>query len=326
MKFKLQNIFIYFSALIFTGCGIFNNKTDNSTLISKTDQTKVETKQEISSTAVVSPSQTDQASQATKKQKKKKSVEKIQIKDNKPQNIITPELINGKWTINIVDKKATTGDDRPYIIFEKKSNQIYANNGCNTLNGEYTITNNSAIKINNVLSTQRYCHDAQFQDAINNAIANVSKLSASAIGEEYFLNFMNNIGDTLMILRKPNLDFIDGIWKVIEVNGNDDECKNKDNEISIDLAEMKIHGKIGCNIVNGSLLLDADKKNSIMFLDLRSTKMTCPDIELETEILIALEKVESYKRNSENNELTLYDKNGIAILKLSNTSKQYIKK
>ena len=80
MKFKLQNIFIYFSALIFTGCGIFNNKTDNSTLISKTDQTKVETKQEISSTAVVSPSQTDQASQATKKQKKKKSVEKIQIK------------------------------------------------------------------------------------------------------------------------------------------------------------------------------------------------------------------------------------------------------
>ena len=54
--------------------------------------------------------------------------------------------------------------------------------------------------------------------------------------------------------------------------------------------------------------------------------MTCPDIELENEILIALEKVESYKRNSENNELTLYDKNGIAILKLSNTSKQYIKK
>ena len=62
-----------------------------------------------------------------------------------------------------------------------------------------------------------------------------------------------------------------------------------------------------------------------MFLDLISTKMTCPDGELETEILIALEKVENYSKKESNKQIIiLYDKDGKEVIELTNTTSNYL--
>lgn len=235
--------------------------------------------------------------------------------------------INGKWDIIDVNGNATIGDDRPYIIFEKSTKQIFANNGCNTINANFEITSDNVIKITNILSTQRYCHDAKFEKDINNALANVNKISFSKIGNEYYMNYLDSLGKVLMISRKPNLEFLNGTWRITKINGNNNKLRHKNYELALDIAELKLHGKVGCNIVNGSILLDPDKKNSIMFLDLISTKMTCPDGELETEILIALEKVENYSKKESNKQIIiLYDKDGKEVIELTNTTENYLQK
>ena len=89
---------------------------------------------------------------------------------------------------------------------------------------------------------------------------------------------------------------------------------------------MKLHGNVGCNTVNGDILLDASKQNSIMFLDLVTTRMACPDLELESQILLALEKVEKYNKEKNETVLILKDKEGNVVLELTNTSNKYTEK
>lgn len=314
-------------------CGIFNKTTDNSTLISKEEYSTENTTSKIDNaekTTVQSTTIVKKENKEVESTKRKTKTKNKKNKDNKSterinQNntfSISTEIINGKWIINSVNGIQTSGDDRPYIIFDEATKQMYANNGCNTLNAEYNISDKNLIKFNNVLSTQRYCHDAKFETEINNAISNVYKISLTQNGNEYYLDFLKTDGTNLMTLRKANLEFIDGIWKITEINGNSSKLKNKNYELALDITEMKLHGNIGCNTVNGTILLDATKNNSITFLDLRSTKMSCPDTELELEILIALESVEKY-RKEDDKTLYLYDKNGKKLLELINTSNKY---
>ena len=102
--------------------------------------------------------------------------------------------------------------------------------------------------------------------------------------------------------------------------------KNKNIELALDIEELKVHGNVGCNIVNGSLLLDASKANSIMFLDLISTMKSCPDLALETEILIALELTEYYKKGKDEKTLILCDKDNNIVLELTSTTENYTQK
>ncbi len=311
------NVIIFLStAISLASCNLLNKTTNDSTIISK------EVQQESNQVIVVEQPKTTPKSNTTKKNKKEKN--KQNVINNNAILIIPSNVINGKWIIYSAKGKATSGDDRPYIIFDESTKTMYANNGCNTLNAEYKLSDNSLIEFSNMLSTQRYCHDAKYETEINDALANVKSISISTSGNEYYMSFLDYSNNILMILRKPNLEFINGTWKITKVNGT--HCKNKDYELAIDLTEQKVHGRVGCNIVNGSILLDAGKPNSITFLDLISTKMSCPDNALETEIYIALEKAEYYKRGKDDKTITLYDKDNNAVLELSNTTDKYSQK
>lgn len=303
---------LFSASIVISSCGIFNRTTDNSTIISK------EVYQEEDRTFTVV-----QPNEETKSTKNKKKNTQSETKSIKKETIISSNVLNGKWIIYSAKDKATSGDERPYMIFDEATKTMYANNGCNTLNAEYKL-HSSYIEFINLLSTQRYCHDAQYELDINDAIANVKHIKIKENGSEYYLTFYSATNQPLMILRKPNLEFINGTWKITKVNSTN--CKNKDFELALDLEDLKVHGYVGCNIVNGSLLLDANKPNSIMFLDLISTMKSCPDLALESEILIALEKTESYKKSKDNKSLTLYDKDNNAILELLNTTEKYSQK
>lgn len=303
--------FILSTVLTISSCGIFNT-TNNSSSISG------ENYQEESIT-----NNTSQPKEKKATKNKKKKEQHSESNNSTHEMILSSSILNGKWVVYSAKDKTTAGDERPYLIFDEATKAMYANNGCNTLNAEYKL-NNSYIEFSNVLSTQRYCHDAQYELEINDAIANVKYIKINEKGSEYYLTFYNSTNQPLMVLRKPNLEFINGTWKITKVNST--HCKNKNFELALDLEDLKVHGRVGCNIVNGSLLLDASKPNSIMFLDLISTMMSCPDLAIESEILIALEKAESYKKSKDNKTLTLYDKDNNAVLELLNTTEKYSQK
>lgn len=228
-------------------------------------------------------------------------------------------IIAGEWTIYKVNDRLITGEEnRPYIIFDESCNRFYATNGCNTLNGDYLLGSANRISLSNVISTMRSCPDATFEYEINNAINDARSISASRQGNEFYLDIKDESGRVIMILRKHNMDYLNGSWQIVNINEN--SCDNEALQMVIDIPELKIHGNTGCNIFNGSLLIDPDKSNSIMFQQIISTRMSCPDIQQETALLIALEEVDHCLPIDNTDKVVLYNRKGKQVLVLQRIS------
>ena len=120
------------------------------------------------------------------------------------------------------------------------------------------------------------------------ALNTVESYTIEKVGSDYLLYLKNGAGATTMILRKSDLDFVNGAWAVQKI-GNTPVPQDSEMKIVIDIPELKIHGNAGCNILNGDIRLNPDVQNSIEFANLATTRMMCPDMETEQAFLKALE-------------------------------------
>lgn len=202
--------------------------------------------------------------------------------------------LGGEWTIVQVGATAIDRDeDMPYIIFEPSSASFYANNGCNTLNGAYSVDTKDMITFHNILSTLRLCPNVTFDNEINAVITeNVPvQLRMNEVGAESFVEFVSASGKLVMRLRRGNLQFINGNWDVQSITGLDKLEVPAD--IFFDLGELRLHGNTGCNIVNGDIYLDHRRSNAIDFSNMITTRMACPYDKQQTAMLVALEETAS---------------------------------
>ena len=223
--------------------------------------------------------------------------------------------LEGEWTVWTVGGKKVTGENRPYINFSTGEGRMYGNNGCNTINADFTTGDGQTLTFGNMLSTMMACADAPFEQAINQALDNVRYFSVTKQGHEIYLDLLNSGKESLMVLRRHNMEFLNGAWTPVEINGKANH--NEEVRMVIDIAEQKLHGRTGCNLVNGTLYIDPDKTNSIQFLDLASTRMMCDreSMATETAMLVALESVEHAKKGK-NGTVVMTDKDGKTVLVL----------
>lgn len=198
--------------------------------------------------------------------------------------------LNGEWNIDNVNGEKAIGESRPTITFDLAQLRVYGNNGCNVINGDIVADKDNRLKLTNLISTQRYCPDAPLEHLINISLDQVHSYKISRYGYEYYLDLFNERGHLIMVLRKHNMDFLNGVWRVTAIN----EQPNANDKILFvfDLLENKIHGNAGCNIINGEIYLNPDEARSVQFSNIISTRMSCPDIATETSVLVALEETE----------------------------------
>ena len=316
-------------AIAISSCASINRTSDNSALVSVNDYHRGENKSITIQQSQVKEKEKEKE-QSKKKDKKKGKKDKTDNKTAKPSNAVknstlTIDELQGEWVLYSMFGKTITDDERPYFIFD--ADKLYANDGCNTINANFEIDNNKPyIIFNNALKTQRYCtvEEAPYEYTIAEAINSAKSHAITIEGNEHYLHFKNANGTNMMTLKKIDLNFLNGIWKITKINGDGSKCRNKDFKIAIDINERNVHAKLACNTVNGKLLIDTNKQNSITFLDLASTRMMCNDIAIEQEILIALESVYTYKKDG-NKKIALYDKNNNVILELTNESEKLMK-
>ena len=64
--------------------------------------------------------------------------------------------------------------------------------------------------------------------------------------------------------------------------------------IGFNLDESRIYGNVGCNTINGALMQEDGKPNSLRFDNVATTMMMCPDMETETIVLNALNETKSF--------------------------------
>lgn len=233
------------------------------------------------------------------------------ITDEEERIKLTKALLNGEWIIWEVRGENIKGDERPYINFSVSEGRFYGSNGCNIINGDFRIEKDKHIILENLLSTQRYCPEAQHEVAINSALGEVSTYMIERKGNEYYLGFVSKDNTRLLTLRKHNMDYLNGAWRIVSVNGK--KCDDESVQLMIDIPELRIHGNTGCNILNGTLYIDPDKEDAIQFQQIVTTRMACEDIQRETAFLIALEEVDVCHKGKDNTAI-MYDKDGNVVL------------
>ena len=208
----------------------------------------------------------------------------------------TGQVLYGQWIATNINGTAVTGNDRPYMVFDESSTNpfivnLYAYDGCNILNGALAVTPGGQMsRTSEFLSTMKMCPDAQYEIGFTMALNTVSKYSIEQVGRDYLLYIKNAQGNTTMTLRKSDLGFANGAWQVTKLNGTAVPT-DVEMQMVIDIPEQKLHGNAGCNTMNGSIYMNPDKQNSLEFKNIATTRMTCPQIALEQQLLTALAQV-----------------------------------
>ena len=237
------------------------------------------------------------------------------VEESQDDQSIVPysmEDLEGEWTISSVGGHKVTGENRPYVNFSLKDNRMYGSNGCNLINGGLIVKGNN-MSFDKVISTMMACADAPYEQAINLALENTRTYSISKRGHEFYLELKNGSKQTVMVLRKHNMDFLNGTSHIEEIDGQ--KYNLPDMQMVLDVQELRLHGNTGCNLVNGSLVIDPDKSNSIQFNNLASTRMMCDpeSMKAETACLVALESVE-FAKKGRHDTVQLFDKDNKVVM------------
>ena len=267
---------------------------------------------------VLAPSTMDARKKKDKKHDKRDvRIENVNPDVDQPMREVTvtdpAKQLYGEWDIITVRKKKVYTIERAYLYLDfAGGNKVYGNNGCNTVNGSFQINGNS-LMFNEFVTTDRTCHNVTAEKTIMHALADVRRYTLQSQYNAQYLNLMNSKGAVVAVLKRHNLDAMNGAWLVKEVNSENVSDHNM--RLVIDAVMQTIHGDTGCNIINGIITLDPAKDMAIQFEDLRSSEHDCNDINLETALLLALESTESCKRINQH-EMALLDNKGSIVIVL----------
>lgn len=195
----------------------------------------------------------------------------------------------GEWQIvEVGDTRISQDSDQPYVNFAGDG-RFYASNGCNIVNGTYTVKG-ADITFANVLTTMMLCPDVTYEGAVNAVLSDDNTVHAliQPVGKESYLYLNDRTGKQLMALVRHNMQFLNGQWYVSAINGK--EVNDEEANVFFDIPSLKIHGNTGCNYFNGEIIIDPSVANSISFSGMGVTHMACPKGDQERTMLIALEE------------------------------------
>lgn len=230
--------------------------------------------------------------------------------------------ISGEWNIVEVNGSKIAPDESktlPNINFDTATGRLSGYSGCNRMMGNFdTNAKPGAIEFKAIAGTRMMCADMTTEKNVLNALAQVKGYKKAGKDKMYLCNESNR---PVVVLEKKEADvklsMLNGEWKIASVNGEDiPSGMEKQPFLAFDIKKKSIHGNAGCNLVNGGFETNASNTKSISFPAVISTMMACPDMEIESKILKAMNEVKSFDVLS-GGGIGLYDANGALVLVLT---------
>lgn len=267
------------------------------------------------SAIALSPADIFAKQKKTKYYKRKVVVEQATVTPEQPKDTPITDVasqLEGEWIMLSMHGKPITTRDRAYIYLDFRNHEFYGNNGCNFINGTFSASAKS-ILFKDIITTYETCHNATPERNIMRAFNNTTAIKLQSLYNMDYLILLNSKGNELITLKRLGLDLLDGAWTVKELNGTNIAAQNI--RAVIDTDQRTIHASTGCNLINGIITIDPAKDLAIQFEDLKSSHNQCPQIDTETELLIALEQTESFKKIN-THEMALLNKNGKIVVVL----------
>lgn len=244
----------------------------------------------------------------------------VSQKEESPSNVIIKkhDNLNGKWRVVSIDSSDVESNDS-YIEFEYYNQnciKCYAYDGCNYINGEYKLKNDSCLeRVSDFISTLKSCDNDEYEDKMVASINNVTGFVVEQNGVEYQLKLKNSQGETLLLLKRTAFESYNGAWSVTFINGIAvDNYLNL--KLVFDIENNSVHGNIGCNTMNGVINTHTDNPDKISFSNMITTRMSCPNMEIEIALLKALESVVEINLGENNSEAYLLDEKGSNVVNL----------
>jgi copper homeostasis protein (lipoprotein) len=102
------------------------------------------------------------------------------------------------------------------------------------------------------------------------------------------------------ILEKDNGNLLETRWKLTALKGKSIEnpgSMNVEAFLEFKAVNNRVHGQGGCNTFSGEFTMSDNQK--ISFSDMLTTRMFCPEMQIEQAILDALKQVDSYEINND---------------------------
>ena len=149
----------------------------------------------------------------------------------------------GEWDIVSLRKKKVYTLERAYLYLDfAGGNKVYGNNGCNTINGTFQLSGNN-LKFNEFISTSESCRNVTNERTIMHALADVRRFTLEAQYNAQYMNLMNSKGVVIMVLKRHNLDAMNGAWLIKEIDSRNVSEKNM--RVVVDAVMQTIHGDTG---------------------------------------------------------------------------------
>lgn len=101
-----------------------------------------------------------------------------------------------------------------------------------------------------------------------------------------------------------DINELEGEWNVIELEGKSLQSENPLPFLSFDLNGKRLSGNAGCNRIIGSLDIDESNIEMISFPQVGSTRMACPDMTVEDNLLKLLNSVKYFESMSKTKPVT----------------------
>ena len=224
-------------------------------------------------------------------------------------------IIEGEWNITDVNGSAVKAHPGPYIGFNTQENRVYGNSGCNKISGSFDFKGKKGqIKLGQMLSTMMACPDMKLEQSILQALNSVERIKS--LDKEHLALCDKNKKPLLQMERRFHtvpLSGIKGKWRIVTILGENISVSDQTSFVNFDTDNSHISAFAGCNRLSGSI--KSGEKNTLTISNVVSTRMACPDMTTEQNVLTALGQVGSFGI-SLNGNLLLFSARGNAVMEL----------
>ncbi len=238
------------------------------------------------------------------------------------RDMATVADIGGEWNIIEINGTAVVpapGQEFPFIGFDTQEGKVYGNSGCNRMMGSFDVNAKpGTISLSALGSTRMMCPDMTVEKNVLSALAQVK--TYKRLGKDQMALCGSSAKRPVAVLKKKentmSLAMLDGRWNIVEAGG-EAVPQNMENQpfLELDVVGKKLHGNAGCNVINGAFQTEEGNTASILFPNLISTMMACPDMETEGRVTKALGETRSFGKLA-GGDMGLYDTDGILVMVL----------
>lgn len=249
---------------------------------------------------------------------------------SKKQVVETPETeekktvvttLDGEWDVIAVRSRVVengAGETLPYVGFDLRSKRVYGYGGCNRVQSTLEVNSEEhSLKFGYPTTTLMSCDNMDLEQSVLSAFFDAR--SYKFIGDGVVLISQN--GKPVLSLRRKSTyvdrSSLDGTWNVVKVLGEMVSKKMQTRpELTFAVAEGRFSGNAGCNRINGEVKFDDAGRNVIRFDNVASTRMMCPDMTTEQNVLAALSMARFFGELP-NGNLGIFGTDGRTLLELS---------